>query len=123
MTGVGLTITGNGYDFNFNRIEGNESFKQNIIVTLGTSAGSDIVYPNKGTKLNIFFIGKNYVSQTHAQHLANFAAVSAFNFYSQFNEDNLRLSKIKIDASSLFLNSPNLKVNVIISENPDNFRN
>jgi len=61
MTGVGLTITGNGYDFNFNRIEGNESFKQNIIVTLGTSVGSDIVYPNKGTKLNIFFIGKNYV--------------------------------------------------------------
>lgn len=123
MTGIGLDITGNGYDFNFNKIEGLDCFRQNIIVTLGTQAGTDIVFPAKGTDLNIFFVGKNYVSQSQAQHLANFAAADAFNFYSQFNDDSFRLTKIQIDASSLFLNSPNLKVNVIISENPENFRN
>lgn len=123
MVGIGLNITGNGYDFNFNKIEGDLSNKQNIVVTLGTQLNTDLVYPNKGTNLNIFFVGKNYVSQNQAQHLANFAALDALNFYKQFNDNNFNLEKIQIDASSLFLNSPNLKVNVIISENPENFRN
>lgn len=123
MTGIGLTITGNDYDFNFNKITGDDCHHQNISVVLGTQIGTDIIYPNKGTNLNVFFIGKNYVSATQSQHLANFAAADAYNFYSQFNNANFRLNGIQIDASSLFLNSPNLKVNVIISDNPDTYRN
>lgn len=123
MVGIGLTITGNGYDFNFNKIGLVDSNKQNIVVTLGTQMKTDIVYPGKGTNLNIFFVGKNFISQSQSQHLANFAALDALNFYKQFNDNTFGLEKIQIDASSLFLNSPNLKVNVIISENPENLRN
>lgn len=123
MVGVGLDIKGNGYDFNFSKITGDDCHVQNVSVILGTQLGSDKVFPAKGTNLTLFFIGKNYISGTRTQHLANFASLSAKQFYQQFNSPVFRLEDITVDASSLFLNSPNLKVNVIIAENPGNYRN
>jgi hypothetical protein len=122
MTGVGLDINGNEFDFNFSKIEGNDCHIQNVTVVVGTKKGTDKVFVNKGTDLDVFFIGKNYINNTRAQHLANFAALDAYNFYRQYNSQTFRLMRVNIDASSLFLNSPKLKVNVIISENPENFR-
>lgn len=122
MNGVGLDISGNGYKFNFSKISGNDCTTQNVIVVLGTDIGTDSVFLNKGTELSIFFIGKNYISVTNSQHLSNFAALDAFNFYKQFNNDKTYITAVEIDASSLFLNSPKLQVDVIIATDPSLYR-
>jgi hypothetical protein len=120
--GIKLNISKDGYDFTLEQLEGKNSTLQNIITTLGTKKETDLVFPDKGTSNSIFNIGKNYISANQQQHLANFAGLDAYYFYKQFDAPDSFLVSIQMDASRLFLDSPILSVDVIISENEELYR-
>jgi hypothetical protein len=120
--GIKLNIQKEGYEFTSESLEGKNSTLQNIIVTLGTKKDTDIVYPDKGTNNSLFDIGKNYISVNQQQHQANFAGLDAYYFYKQFDAPDSFLVSIQMDASKLFLDSPILSVDVIISENEELYR-
>ena len=120
--GIKLDISKDGYDFTFSTVEAKDSTQQNIIAVLGTKKNTDQVFPEKGTGTSIFDIGKNYVSVNESQHLANFAGLDAYTFYKLFDAQNSYLLAIRMDASKLFLESPIVTVDVIISETPGTYR-
>jgi hypothetical protein len=120
--GIKLDISKEDYDFTNDFVENVASTQQNIVAVLGTKKQTDQVFPQKGTGMSIFDIGKNYISVNESQHLANFAGLDVYSFYKLFDTPTSFLVAIQMDASKLFLESPILSVDVIISENTGIYR-
>ncbi len=122
MKGIGINFKDGEFSFSPTIIEGSAAVTQNVVVVLSTTRGTDLVLARKGTDLPIQLIGKNYISPIKAQHLANFAALDALDFCKSFNNQDDFIINIEVDAASLFLDSPNMYVDVIISENKRAYR-
>lgn len=122
MRGLGINFKNGEFSFSEEIVDGINSTTQNVVVVLSTTVGTDTTLTNKGTDLPIQLIGKNYISPIKAQHLANFAALDALDFCKAYNSKEDFIVGIEVDAASLFLDSPNLYVDVIISDKTSVYR-
>ncbi|NDG53455.1 MAG: hypothetical protein EBY39_10595 [Flavobacteriia bacterium] len=76
---------------------------QNGVVNVGTIAGSDKAFPNKGTNLKQqIFSGLAY-SENAAGHLGNFAAVDTRNFANSALPENIteKLATFKLEVTGV----------------------
>lgn len=67
-------------------VSGFDASVQCALVNVGTIAGTDIVYPNKGTNLLTKANKGSLITDTSAQHAANFAALTTEFFYKTLEE-------------------------------------
>lgn len=56
---------------------------QNALVTLGTDAGSDPIFPDRGTALLLSATSGMMVNQVYANHAGNFAALDVLAFIQE----------------------------------------
>ena len=81
MKGLKLTFTDAGLiEFTAEAVEGLACVRQNAMVVIGTSKGSDAIYPDKGTDLLRSSVRGVAHDVQSAQHVANFAALDVSTF-------------------------------------------
>lgn len=91
---------------------------QNAIVNLGTTLGSDTLYPDKGTNLLIDAAQGLMINLQWANNSANFAALKTMVF-SQSNEmpgDPYGLQTLSLTASTFNINNLSLAVVAVCTD-------
>lgn len=63
-------------------VEGKLLLQQKYLINTATTAGSDKIYPDRGTNLLIGAIGGVIIDSNAAAHLGNFAALNTIHFCS-----------------------------------------
>jgi len=91
-------------------VSGVEAKIQGALVNIGTSRGSDSVWPDRGTELLKNAVLNGVPGVVQAQHLANFAAVDTLFFQRQQEErtdldspEVLKLTPASLDAGRMDL--------------------
>jgi len=84
---------------------------QNALVTLGTKRGSDPLYPDRGTTLQLDGMNGAMVNAVWTNHTANFAALLVLNFSQKtdiqsnpFKMQTFALTSIDLEDQSVLLN-------------------
>lgn len=81
MRGLRLTFSQEGpISLNGDAVTDLECIQQNALVNIGTSKGSDAIFPDKGTDLFKAAVGGVIYDIQSAQHAANFAALDTVTF-------------------------------------------
>jgi len=87
MKGLAIDFSAGGPKLNtVVAVEGFYTTVQNGMVNVGTTQGSDPIYPTRGTQLLRTALDGGIVNYTAARHASNFAALSALTFITS-NED------------------------------------
>jgi hypothetical protein len=82
---VKITFSSDGALFDFSRaVEDRDAIIQNSMINIGTLAGSDKVYPDKGTSLFSSAVRGRLVNGNAAAHASNFAAVDTLFFERKY---------------------------------------
>lgn len=61
-------------------VEGKRLLQQKYLINTATTAGSDRIYPNRGTTLLAKAIGGAIINEKEAAHLGNFASLDTLHF-------------------------------------------
>lgn len=80
--GIKINFTENGPTIlTGEAVEDNDAMLQNIGINVATSKGTDRIFAERGTDLLSSMLKYGYVSDTYAQHQANFAAIDTKVFF------------------------------------------
>lgn len=102
MYGVRLQFTSRGAAFDFSRpVKDFACTVQDAMVNLGTEAGSDPLFPDRGTYLLLDGVQGRMVNLQWANHAANFAATRTVTFLKSNDNPNndFSLKKLKLSAA------------------------
>jgi hypothetical protein len=80
MTGVMIDFTGDQPALGSAKVEGFAALVQNAMVNIGTRQGTDPVYPDRGTNLQLDAAAGRLIDLNSAQHSSNFAALDTLSF-------------------------------------------
>jgi hypothetical protein len=87
MNGTKLSFNDGGPMFDFSGfVKGFDASVQNALVHTGTDAGSDPLYPDRGTFLIVDGAQGRMVNTVWATHSANFAAMRVLQFCQQIDD-------------------------------------
>ena len=113
MRGIRISFDSAGPRFDFSVIARDfETTVQNALVNISTAAGSDPIYPDRGTDLLLDGVSGRLINNTWANHSANFAAISTLVFSQSVDDpsdphrlQNLTLQGAKIRGQTLMLSA------------------
>jgi len=113
MRGVKINFDANGPSFDFTApLRDFETTVQNALVNVATDAGSDPVYPDRGTDLLLDGVSGRLINNAWANHSANFAAIKTLVFSQSVDKpsdphrlQNFKLKNAQITNQSLKLSA------------------
>lgn len=116
MRGLRINFGPNGPVFDFSSPQVDfDTTTQNALVNLGTQAGSDLIFPDRGTTLQMDAAAGRMVNQSWANQTCNFAALAVLNFSqrTELQSNPFKLQDFKLTSISLSGPSAVLNVNSI----------
>lgn len=102
-----------------------ELLAQQVLINIATTAGSDPVFPDRGTTLHQDAINGLAVNKTEASHIGNFAALDTKLFLRSTGaatEDGVTVARLNVDPINydILSNKISYEVQIVFSDGTSN---